>query len=212
MSRRKSAKTKEIGSLKPFWPECSKVWIAHADAFFANHGIDDDADKWDFVEHALEGNFKTNYEEAYQAIFNENDPRRPFRLWPKKHRYSFTEAFLRGARLEEFEPDDQRKIPKIDIKYLTKGAVKSVLGGEWNGQPFYVQIIAMPPTHAMTDQMFVQITDGRSAGVVRISTKMTPTMKEHLGKRSTFPVLRVTGVEFDFLEGSMMHKQRPGAV
>ena len=92
---------------------------------------------------------------------------------------------------------------------MTLGSVQRLLSGEWDGGPFVVQILQMPPAtecFGKANAMLVEITDGAFRGIVRVASSMTKTLLSHLGK----PVLRVTDCEMELVGDTKLLKQRPG--
>ena len=203
------------GGLKLYWGESPRLWWEYAEDYFDSHGIKSESIKYQHLVRSLQGPFRDKYGEVYETWFGSvchsgvrSGGRAP------ENDYKTTKTYLRGVRSEDIVPNTDL-LMVIDPSELTEGAVKSLLTGEWNQEPFRVQIIDMQPCRepvAKNEYMFVEITDGRDRGVVRISPKMTPKLINRLGNTLTFPVIYVTNCECDFVSNTYLYKKIPGKI
>ena len=179
----------EIAAMN-FWCKSPELWLSHAEAFFVRREIHDDEWKYHFVRQSSEN----------AGIYNASV------CQPTYEEASRILALLKTLQREIEYCFDRREL-------LTMGAVKRLASGDWDGKPFVVQVIDMPPDDESLvlkdlEHVFVTITDGVYRCIVKTSRKMLPIIRAHQGQQD-FPIIKVEGCDYHCLPETKLLLEMP---
>ena len=203
------AKKHSKTSLEPFWVESPDLWFAYAEAVFDHRQVNEDHTKNSLVLNALARTLAFQDENA-KDVFEWFDAQKlsvlPYPMFKSRVRQSFELHFRKS---------DKNQLMNISPDELTGGSVAKLVKGAWNPhESFRVQVVEMPPENASTttktDFLFIRITDGVNVAIVKVASQESKQLQYHFGKTTTYPVVKVSDCQCEFLDDISLLREVPG--